>query len=63
MMGQRYQWCLRRLARTSWLLRQDETRAETALYLLTEGSAYAMALGLHAMRTLSLTHTGRPGAR
>lgn len=48
-MNERYRWCQRRVARTWWLLRQPETRGETARYLLTQGAAYGWSLGHHAL--------------
>ena len=48
-MNERYRWCQRRVARTWWLLRQRETRGETARYLLTQGAAYGWSLGHQAM--------------
>ncbi|MGE3961689.1 MAG: hypothetical protein AB7F65_08430 [Dehalococcoidia bacterium] len=63
MIEQRYHWCLRRVRRTWWLLRREETRADIALFLLTQGAAYARELARDARREITARQAGRADAR
>ncbi|MCA9850359.1 MAG: hypothetical protein KC461_06925 [Dehalococcoidia bacterium] len=63
MVKQRYRWCVRRVTRTWWLLRQDETRADIATYLVTQGAAYAREIGREAQREFTAGRAGHISGR